>query len=513
MDDHVDAFEGWGGVVGDNIDSEVFDHGLRARTTRPGARHRSSVDGDDPLDFGVRGQQRDQPATNRTGSAGDRNRPHGFYDALVSDDNPPGDFPFFDLSGLLGGIGGRDPWAAAAELASAIASDRGTEPNLDPVKRLQIDELGRVAELHLGQAPGISLPPGATLRCVTKGEWARRSVTAYKPFLERFGEALSAGMQSSGQGPAGLEGLLGLGPEGAGSDPAGLNPADLTGQMLGQLFATIGPMLVSTSAGTMIGQLALRALGQYDLPIPRRGDGADEVLIVPPSIDLAAEEWGVPVDELRLWVLLHELAVHSVLSVPHVGARLEALLLDFASAFRPNDEAIAERFGSITDLSQLQELSETLSDPDVILSLMRTPAHDLLVPQLDALVAAVLGFVDHTVSSLAAGLIPSHEPLRQRFRQRWADVAPADRFMERLLGLEIDGNTLARGEHFIAGLIERAGNEGLERLWADELDMPTAAEVDAPGLWLARIGHDGGDAPADGGFSVPDDLSGLDEAD
>ncbi|MEM9564209.1 MAG: zinc-dependent metalloprotease [Actinomycetota bacterium] len=423
----------------------------------------------------------------------------------MSSGNPPGDFPFFDLSGLLGGLGGRDPWQQAAELAAAIASDRGSEPNLDPVKRMQIEDLARVAELQVGQAVGVTLPAGTKPTAVTRGHWARRSVEAYRPFFERFGEALSTGMGQVGPATGtDLEAAM------TGGD---LN--DLTGQMMGQMFATLGPLLVSTSAGTLLGHLGQQALGQYDLPIPRGTDGGSgsagsEILVVPSSIDDAAAEWGVPVDELRLWVLLHELTVHAVISVPHVGARLEALLVDFASAFRPNEELIAERFGSITDLSQLQELSESLSDPDVVLSLLRTPAHDLLVPQLDAMVATVLGYVDHTVATLADGLIGSHETIRSRFRQRWIDVAPADRFMERLLGLEIDGHTLERGDRFIRGLVERAGDEGLERLWGDELDLPTAAEVDAPGLWLARIGHDGNEL-GDGAFDVPDDLSGLDD--
>ncbi len=39
--------------------------------------------------------------------------------------------------------------------------------------------------------------------------------------------------------------------------------------------------------------------------------------------------------------------------------------------------------------------------------------------------------------------------------------------------------------------------------------MPTAAEIDAPGLWLARIGL--GDEGDRLGLDVPDDLSGLDD--
>jgi len=414
----------------------------------------------------------------------------------VSSSNPPGgDFPFFDFNSLFSGLGSGDPWKAAADMATAIASDGGTEPNIEPLDRMQTEELGRVAELHVNQAAGPALPAGTRVTAVTKSVWTRQSLDAYRRFFERFGEALSASMQAESEGLMPTDEEL-----------ADAEIPNLTAQMMGQMFTALGPMLVSTSAGSMLGHLGQRALGQYDLPIPRTGN---DVLVVPTSIDAKAEEWDVPTNDLRLWVLVHELTAHAVLSVPHVRARLEGLLLDFASAFRPNTELIGEQFGSITDLDQIQELSETLSDPDTVLSLLRSPAHDLLVPQLDALVAAVLGFVDYTVGEICGGLVLTHDVIRERFRQRWVDVAPADRFMERLLGLEIDEATLERGQAFIDGIVERAGDEGLARLWADDLDMPTGAEVDAPGLWLARIGFDG---DIDGaGLDVPDDLSGLDE--
>ncbi len=391
--------------------------------------------------------------------------------------------PLFNLSGLLGGAQGGDPWAGAADLAAAIASEGGAEPNLDPLVRIRIEELVRVAELHVAQATGITLPSNAAVTPVTRGEWTRRSLAAYRPFFERFGEALGT-----------------AGPGAVAGDPLGM--------MLGQLFQALGPALVSASAGSLIGHLGQRALGQYDLPVPR--SGSHEVLVVPAAIDATAGEWGVPVDELRLWVLVQELATHAVLSRPHVGRRLESLLIDFAAAFRPNPEAIAERFASfesLTDLSQLQAMSEQLADPDTVLTMMRSPAHDLLAPQFDALVASVLGFVSHTVDGICRQLVGPHDQIRARFRQRVTDVAPADRFMERLLGVEINERTLGRGDRFIDGIVTRAGDEGLERLWADELDLPTAAEIDAPGLWLARIGFDADAGAID--IEVPDDLSGL----
>jgi uncharacterized protein (DUF2342 family) len=40
-------------------------------------------------------------------------------------------------------------------------------------------------------------------------------------------------------------------------------------------------------------------------------------------------------------------------------------------------------------------------------------------------------------------------------------------------------------------VVERAGPEGLDPLWRDARSLPTPAEVDAPGLWLARVEMEG----------------------
>jgi uncharacterized protein (DUF2342 family) len=72
-------------------------------------------------------------------------------------------------------------------------------------------------------------------------------------------------------------------------------------------------------------------------------------------------------------------------------------------------------------------------------------------------------------------------------RRRRVDSAPHDLFVQRLLGIHLDRALVARGRAFVAGVVERAGNGGLQPLLTDPSASPTPAEVDAPGLWLARI--------------------------
>ena len=59
--------------------------------------------------------------------------------------------------------------------------------------------------------------------------------------------------------------------------------------------------------------------------------------------------------------------------------------------------------------------------------------------------------------------------------------------MARLLGMGLRQPAYERGRRFIEGVLERAGEEALGQLWASPRGLPTPAEVDAPGLWLARL--------------------------
>ena len=67
----------------------------------------------------------------------------------------------------------------------------------------------------------------------------------------------------------------------------------------------MAPAMMGMSVGSMVGNLARRAFGVYDLPIPR---ATPALVLVPANIDTFAADWEIAIDEMRLWVLAHELA-------------------------------------------------------------------------------------------------------------------------------------------------------------------------------------------------------------
>jgi putative hydrolase len=266
---------------------------------------------------------------------------------------------------------------------------------------------------------------------------------------------------------------------------------DPLGGMLGGMLQMFQPMVLAMTAGSMVGHLAQRTFGQYDLPIPRplTGASADELQLVVPNLDAFAGEWSLPPDDLRLWICVHEVASHAILGVPHVRTRLDDLLTRYVSSFSNDPSALEDRIGDIdlADPAALANLQEVIGSPEVILGAITSPEQEALRPQLEAVVAVVVGVVDHVVDIVGGELITDYPMLTEALRRRRVEAAAADRFVERLFGLELTQATYDRGSAFVRGVIEREGEDGLRRLWEADEQLPTPNEVDAPGLWLARI--------------------------
>lgn len=352
----------------------------------------------------------------------------------------------------------------ARQLSQWLATEGTSEPNPDPVERMRYEELVRVADLHVSEATGLATSVTGrllTVNLVTRGEWARRTLESYRPLFE----ALAVGLADKD-----------------GTDE--VSRPEAASDLLGGVSEVMAPLLLGMQAGSMVGHLARRALGQYELPVPR--PPTDELLIVPANLNQFAADWSLPADDARLWLCLSEVTAHAVLGRPHVRARLDALLRDYVSGFRPDPSALEERLTSI-DPSDPTSFQAVLGDPGDLLGSMETPEQKQILARIEALVAAVGGYTDHVMDGVGQRLVPGYGALVEALRRRRGERGEGERFVARLFGLDVSPAQYARGRAFVRGVAERAGEDGLSRLWRSERELPTPAEVDAPGLWLERI--------------------------
>jgi putative hydrolase len=374
---------------------------------------------------------------------------------------------FGDLAKLFsqqGPIG----WDAARQLALSIATDGGEEGNVDPLERIRLEQLARIAELHVGNATGLPTSFGGTgisIVPVTRGQWAATTLESWRPLFERLAGSLTPPAPPTTPDP---------------SDPL---------SFMAPLMAMMGPMMMGMTAGSMIGHLSRRSFGQYDLPVPRVAK--DDLMVIPANFETFASEWSIPADDLRLWVCAQEIAMHSVLRIPHVRATVEDFLSAYAAGFEPDPNALQDRLGSmefdLSDPSSVSGMQSMFGDPEVLLGAIQSQAQRDMLPKFEALIASIVGYVDHIVDAVGSSLLSNTTMISEAVRRRRVEADDSDRFVERLFGLELTQATYDRGAAFVAGIVERAGNDGLVRLWESERTLPTPAELEAPGLWLARI--------------------------
>ena len=378
---------------------------------------------------------------------------------------------------------GATPWLESARaLAQGVATDNAPEANADPLRRIRLEEVARVAELHVEATTGLTVGSGGhpvTVSAVTRGVMADRLLESWLPYIRRMVEA----QQAAGSSATDTDALRDMGLD--------LDPASGSGltEILGRFAATMGPMLLGLQFGSAAGHLAQRALGQHALPIP--GPAGDDLAVVPTNISVFASDWSLPPEETDLWVCVRELTAHAVLSLPQVAERLDELLVISTLDTVAAQQGLAEQLGSAGEPEALQQL---LSDPESVFADLLTPAQRHTSAQLTALTTAIGGYVDHVTSGIAGALTASGPTLAEAWYRYRSEEAKGDQAAGGLFGLDLGREQVDRGAAFVRGIVERAGEDGLARLWTSPTNLPTPAEVDAPGLWLERI-----DLPQDEG--------------
>jgi len=378
--------------------------------------------------------------------------------------NPFDGLPMFkDLAGMFTSRGPLN-WDIARQVSLWVAGGGTTPPNVEPLVRMRFEELARIAEMHVAEITGLTVPGGGAqiVRVVNRTEWAASTLEAYRPLLERLAGAVAAPVDPDAE-------------------------PDAAAGFLGGLTQMMSPVLVGMQAGVMTGQLAQRTFGQYDLPIPRSED--EGLRIVAANLDAFAAEWDLPIDDVRMWVLLAELTHHAVLTRPAVRDRIDALLAEYVGGFANDATAIGDKIADL-DPTDPDSFEKVLGDPEAMLGAVQTDAQRATLAQLTAVVAAVEGFVDYVLDTAAPRLTGQPAVLAEAVRRRRNARGADQRFIERMLGLELTTLTFEHGSDFVNGVIARANPDALGKLWTSPTGLPTPAELTAPGLWLARLEFD-----------------------
>ncbi len=379
--------------------------------------------------------------------------------------NPFGGLPFFN--DMMRAMASQGPlnWDLAQQFAQLGAVGDSADPEPDPSTRIAYNALADIADVYVRevtQRPTGPKDSHVEILTTTRARWAHRTLTDLRPLFNDLATALAKRDAPDASG-------------------------DPMAAMLNNLSTMMAPALMGMSIGSMVGALASHALGQYELPLSR--PFASEILIVSSSVDSFASDWSIATDDMRMWVLIHELASHAVLASPAIEEGLSSMVRQHVSGFRPNPEALMESMGDIdpTDPNALAGIQNMFSDPMVLMGAVRSAEQEALAPFLDARIAAISGYIDFVVDSVSTRLLGASSPIAEAVRRRRVEYGTDAQLIERLLGISTTRAQQQRGRQFINGVVEREGSNALTQMLASASNLPTPNEVDAPGLWLARL--------------------------
>lgn len=385
----------------------------------------------------------------------------GGFDFGSGDPDAFRDAPLFrELQRVMSASSGPVNWELARQVGVANAVEAG--PDLEPTEGdlRMLEEAVRVAELQVGRFTGLPAPADvAQVRAVRRAGWVNANTESLKSLLEPAARRLTDAIErSSGEQ---------LPPEMA---------------QVSAFLRQLSPLLLGTQVGQVLGMLAQRVLGQYDVALPRSGPG--QLLFVVPNLAAFERDWSLDPREFRTLVALHEVTHRFEFAQGWVRDRFQELLDDYLSTLKLDIEGMQSRLGSLdpADPAALQQLAE--SDEGLFWADLDDEQR-LKLGRIQAFMAAAEGYGDHVMQAVGAELLGTYSRIEEAMK-RYREGEHGDPVFERLLGVDMKREQYRKGRAFCEFVVEQTDEATLTRMWESADAMPSLPELHEPRLWLAR---------------------------
>ena len=303
----------------------------------------------------------------------------------------------------------------------------------------------------------------------------------------------------------------GLTPSGALPAPEGISRRDWVSSNIDSMRALLDPVLeragaglgplrpamqiavgvvLTTEVGIVVGYLAQRVLGQYELVLldEAAADRPPRLLFVLPNLGEAVRAFGAEEQEFVTWVALHEVT-HAVQfsGVPWLQGHLAGLVRELLRGAEVRlDSPRRLRWPSRATMNRI---GGALRHGDFI-ALVVTPSERSVLDRVQAVLAVIEGHAEHVMDAVAPDLLPSLPRLRDSLDRRRRSQSALSRFVARLLGLELKLRQYEQGKIFCDAVVHAGGTEALKYAFDSPEALPTLTELRDPTAWLARTEAD-----------------------
>ena len=348
-------------------------------------------------------------------------------------------------------------WKLAREVTKSLA---GPPQVIEPAVAEEYMELAHVAEVRISSVTELPSPATGELNPTDRATWAAENQQSFRVLVEPLSEKLT-GLTDTGQIPGMPE----------------------IGGSMGAMLAPLGPALLGVQAGTMVGFMAHRALGQFDTGIPAMDH--DRPYVIVPNLDDFAIDHGIDHRQVRLWGALHEVAFHRIMAVEWIRGSFISLVEEYYESVELDMSDLMGKLSAMNDPEEIQRMFGADSDDPT--GLMRANSDPEKLARIQAYTAFIEGYADHIVHLAGRELLPGIERIEDAYRVRRTEPDKAEQFLQQFAGLELERWRSADGAAFCKEVTERWGAEALATVWDDPENMPTLSELTDPIGWNARV--------------------------
>jgi putative hydrolase len=363
-------------------------------------------------------------------------------------------------------------WGLALEQAKGLAQ-RSAVPST-PAEQSALEQALHVAALWLDETTDIAALTAEPV-LLTRAGWTEATMPVWtqlaEPVATSIANALTGVLEE--QAPEELAGMLGN---------------------AGQLMRNVGGTLFAMQLGQVVGQLAGEVVSGGDVGIPLLDGEQRQAALVAQNVDAFAAGLDIPVDEVRLYLAVRELA-HARLFRHAKWLRLNLMtqITDFARGIRIDTDRL-EQLASDFDPSNPEELRAAVTSGALI-----PPKSDeqlAALARLETMLALIEGWVD-VVTAAATTRLPKASAIAETVRRRRAAGGPAESAFATLVGLELRPRRLREAAAMWQAVQDAVDAEARDSLWAHPDILPTDSDIDDPTALVARL---------QGGAPEPDDV-------
>ncbi|HXR44147.1 MAG TPA: zinc-dependent metalloprotease, partial [Pseudolysinimonas sp.] len=251
-----------------------------------------------------------------------------------------------------------------------------------------------------------------------------------------------------------------------------------------QVMRNVGGTLFAMQLGQVVGQLSSEVVSGGDVGIPLLDGEQRQAALVPQNVDTFGGGLDIPLDEVRLYLSVRELA-HARLFRHAKWLRLHLLtqITDFARGIRIDTDRL-EQLAADFDPQNPEELREAMTSGALIPP--KSEEQLAALSRLETMLALVEGWVD-VVTARATTRLPHHDAIAETVKRRRASGGPAESAFATLVGLELRPRRLREAAAMWQAVTDAVGDDGRDALWAHPDLIPTDEDIDDPTALVTRL--------------------------